>query len=207
MTGYLMKKAANVLNVGNTPNQMTRKVEKPPVKAAKPEASQSVLLKKQLDESQRKLNESERKLDESWRKLEESRRSNGRLEEMVSRLQHESGRMEARHGETCELLKARTAELRGAQLFLTTADKLSGAEVSQMVEKLNGEIHQAAAFMAESFEFQESKVGPEDDSTNARGVTKLLGPTMLKLLGLVRHWEDSLVVQIALQACMTNFAD
>jgi len=130
-----------------------------------------------------------------------------RRQQDIQNIQDASKRMEAQHGLTRELLEARTIELKGAQSFLITADKLSGAEVSAMVEGLNGEIHQAAAFMAEFFEFPELKAGPGDDGTIGRTwIEEILGPTMLKGLSSVRHCEDPLVVQIALQACMTGFA-
>jgi hypothetical protein len=130
-----------------------------------------------------------------------------RRQQDIQIIQDTTKRMEAQHGLTRELLEARTLELKAAQSFLTTADKLSGADVSAMVGGLNGEIHQTAAFMAESFEFQELKAYARDDGTIGRTWTEeILGPTMLKLLSSVRHCEDPQVVQIALQACMTNLA-
>ena len=51
--------------------------------------------------------------------------------------------------QTTKLLDERTAELRGAQAFMTTADQHSGAEIIKMAESLNAEIFQASALMAE----------------------------------------------------------
>jgi hypothetical protein len=51
--------------------------------------------------------------------------------------------------QTTKLLEERTAELRGAQPFITTADQHSGAEIIKMAESLNAEIFQASALMAE----------------------------------------------------------
>jgi hypothetical protein len=157
-------------------------------------------LKQQLDKSQRQL-------DESKKKSERRKRHVLTLQERVDRLERESTLKEARYGQTCELLNARTSELRGAQAFLTTADKLSGAEVSEMVGILNGEIHQAASYIADLFDFQELKVSHGDDPTNPHFPTKSLGSTMYKLLSSVPRCGDFPVVQIALQACMTGFAE
>jgi hypothetical protein len=51
--------------------------------------------------------------------------------------------------QTTKLLDERTAELKGAQAFLTTADRYSGADIIKMAKSLNAEIFQASALMAE----------------------------------------------------------
>ena len=56
---------------------------------------------------------------------------------------------EEQRSQTTKLLDDRTAELKGAQVFLTTANRYSGAEVIKMAESLNAEIFQASALMAE----------------------------------------------------------
>lgn len=56
---------------------------------------------------------------------------------------------EEQHSQTTKLLDDRTAELKGAQAFLTTADRYSGADIIKMAESLNAEIFQASALMAE----------------------------------------------------------
>jgi hypothetical protein len=153
-----------------------------------------------------------RELHESQKQLEQCQHRNRALEEQlhcrekdIQAAQDRSEEMKLQHGLTRKLLEARTLELQGAQSFLTTADALSGAEVSLMVEELNGEIFQMAAFMVDSFKFQETRTG--DDQTGARTRTReILGSTMLDLLSSIRHSEDPLVIQIALQACMTKFA-
>jgi len=123
----------------------------------------------------------------------------------IQSLQYQIGRMEIQHSETRELLEARRLELASAQSFLTTADSLSGTDASVMLEGLNDEIFQVAASMAESFEFRDSKADlGEDRKIACNWVGKHLGPTMLELLRSVRHCEEQLVVQIALQACMTK---
>ena len=56
---------------------------------------------------------------------------------------------EEQRSQTTKLLDDRTAELKGAQAFLTTADRYSGADIIKMSESLNAEIFQASALMAE----------------------------------------------------------
>jgi hypothetical protein len=155
----------------------------------------------------------EKEVKELQKHLGQSRKHAATLEDKLNRREKDikyakdkSIQLEMEHGKTSTLLEARTSELKGAQSFLTTADSLSGAEVSSMVEGLNAEILQAAAFMVDSFTFGRVGTTPGKVSTTARTrMESILGPTVLRLLGSVRHCEDPLVVQIALQACMANF--
>jgi hypothetical protein len=152
-------------------------------------------LRKQLEQSQGHVTALEEKLH--------------RREKDMQLVQDDSIRMEMEHSLTRTLLEARILELKGAQSFLTTADALSEAEVSSMVDALNAEIFQAAASMADSFEFEIVKGDAGEALTTTRRKTEeVLGPRMLKLLKLLsslRHREDLLVVQIALQAWVTKF--
>ena len=82
-----------------------------------------------------KINDLEKKVlqrDESIRNLEQKLRIS-----------------EEQRSQTTKLLNDRTAELKGAQTFLTTADRYSGADIIKMAESLNAEIFQASALIAE----------------------------------------------------------
>lgn len=72
-----------------------------------------------------------------------------------------------------KLLEVRTADLKGVQTFLTTADLHSGSEIIAMVESLNDEIFQAAAFMAELLE-SEPATGWRDRRRNVQKYHQLL---------------------------------
>lgn len=72
-----------------------------------------------------------------------------------------------------KLLEVRTADLKGVQTFLTTADLHSGSEIIAMVESLNDEIFQAAAFMAELLE-SEPAIGWRDRRRNVQKYHQLL---------------------------------
>lgn len=59
------------------------------------------------------------------------------------------GEADAARQEQAALLKSRTADLRGAEAFLTTADTLSGEEVCGHLDALNHDILSLAASIAE----------------------------------------------------------
>lgn len=178
--------------------------------------------KKEAREAQDRLRAYEETVDKlknglhaAQTKLRQTQGHASSLEEQLLRQQREmdiirngSLQKESQHEQTRALLDARTQELKGSQSFLTKADLLSGAEVTAMVEGLNAEILQVAAFMSDSFKF--SRVGRTanygDTYTEARGrARELLGDRMLQLLSSVRHNEDPSVIQMALQAAMTKF--
>jgi hypothetical protein len=94
-----------------------------------------------------------------------------------------------------ELLQTRTSELKGAQAFVMKADAVSGADVIRIVENLNGEIFQAAAFMADSLEWREYPgVQVARESTSVCS----------EMLFLLRLTHDPMVAQLILQACMVD---
>jgi len=126
-----------------------------------------------------------------------------RQEQDTKILQTESHELQAQHARTLTLLETRTLELKGAQAFLTKSDSLSGAEVTLMVEGLNSEILQTAAFVADSFEFSGTQTywGSEQNEAYKR-VEHMLGQKMAMILTSVRHSEDPMMIQIALQSCL-----
>jgi hypothetical protein len=160
-----------------------------------------------------------KRLEEVARDLELSRVQNQTLVDRgkslateVQWLNGETQRLNHDHAQTVELLQTRTAELKGAQAFLTKADHLSGADVIGMVEGLNSEIMQIAAFMAESFVSEEKmKRGitseeESDELRDARGqATEVLGTNMVELLRTFQHQDDPILLQIAFQACMCAY--
>ena len=71
------------------------------------------------------------------------------LERNIGNLEQRLRISEEQRSQTTKILDERTAELKGAQAFLTTADQHSGADIIKMAESLNAEIFQASAMMAE----------------------------------------------------------
>ena len=116
-------------------------------------------------------------------------------------MQTELDQVKSEHTHTLALLEICTQELKGAQSFSTKADGLSGAEVISMIEGLNSEILQTAAFIADSFAFGNARTEEEKQKAAYGRVKDLLGDKMTKNLTTVRHSDDPMLVQIALQSC------
>lgn len=70
-------------------------------------------------------------------------------DENIQNLEQKLRISQEQRSQTTKLLDDRTAELKGAQTFLTTADRYSGSDIIKMAESLNAEIFQASALMAE----------------------------------------------------------
>lgn len=112
--------------------------------------------------------------------------------------------------ETNKLLETRTTELRDAQAYLGTNDSVSHADVLGLLQKLNAEILQICAHVAETLV---PNVGPNpsvviSDSLTAR-VIAMLGAEGHRCLSSLRQGtgDASFVVQIALQTCITRVAE
>jgi hypothetical protein len=111
-----------------------------------------------------------------------------------------------------ELLELRTAELKGAQAYLTKADQLSNAEVVKLVEGLNAEILQTAAAIAEELSIAEKNIDVDakeqesDDMRHAYARTEeMIGSRATELLKASEHHEDPILVQIAVQASFARY--
>ena len=113
------------------------------------------------------------------------------------------------HAETLALLETRTKELTVAQQFLTTADSIPGADVIRMTAKLNSEITQYTASLADRLparqppgsDAHESK-GTGDAAFSYKGWKE---SGVSHLLEAARVATDpSIAVQTAMQACLVN---
>ena len=125
-------------------------------------------------------------------------------------LEGELQKTKAEQRGSIELLRIRTAELKGAQAFLTKADVLSGAEVIKLVEELNEEILQTAAVMAESFTVDQKKIEAKDGESEETSKVyvragEILGYRMAELLRTSEHYEDPILIQMGLQTAMTGY--
>jgi hypothetical protein len=144
-------------------------------------------------------------------KLEDAEHRNQDLEIQVRRLSEElhgvAGQLrqaETFRQQTLELLEAKTLELKGAQMFLSKEDSLSGADVLAMVTSLNAEILQVAAFMADSLENLERCHGGDVEIPDVTGVK--LGEDIVRALKprQQRLKFDPMSVQIALQVSLAK---
>ncbi|PPR01394.1 hypothetical protein CVT24_006232 [Panaeolus cyanescens] len=75
-----------------------------------------------------------------------------RTEKRVDKLKAERDEVVREAKERDALLDTRTNELTAAQAFLTTADACSGSDVINMVQRLNEEVMQLSAYMADLIE-------------------------------------------------------
>lgn len=132
-----------------------------------------------------------------------------RQERLIKTAADELQLLQDQHRQTLALLETRTIELKGAQAFLNKSSSLAGADIIRMVEALNSEILQNAAYLADSFVF-----GPQDEIDSNLGdqmdeicdsASRSIGLDVVQYLRTHDH-EDPMFVQIALQACMVEFA-
>jgi len=128
----------------------------------------------------------------------------------------ELAHLKEKHAQTLQLLEARTAELKGAEAFLTKADVLSGADVISLLNTLNSEMYQTAAMVAEAFEFRAKDGRVGEGRTDEEAATmeevymsagEIVGARMLGLLRTSEHREDPTIVQVAFQAGMAAYAN
>jgi predicted nucleic acid-binding Zn-ribbon protein len=121
-------------------------------------------------------------------------------------LRNELLALQTKFNDQTTLLNDRTRELQGAQAFLSKADTLSGAEVIRLVDELNQEIMQTAAFISDSFDFARKPEHADEIKEASSRTSELIGPTMTTLLGTVQHGDDPLLIQVALQAATVEFS-
>lgn len=103
------------------------------------------------------------------------------------------------------MLEQRTSELQGVQRFLTTADMFSGAEVVNMLRKLNEEVQQSATYIAEwavenfTFETQNTEQLTTENIEQTR-TSEALGMKLMQLLGMRKHKDNPILVEMAFRA-------
>ncbi|PPQ67664.1 hypothetical protein CVT25_012692 [Psilocybe cyanescens] len=96
------------------------------------------------------------------------------------------------------------ARLRSAETYMSRIDSWSGAQVLQAVLDINSEILQFAASATEMCNFLSSpspntpKLAQAIQDTNAR-----IGPNITSILSNREHSQDPLLVQLALQGCVS----
>jgi hypothetical protein len=167
-------------------------------------------LMEEIERLKKRLAETERNLDgkeKQYRILADQTRN---VDAQNKKLEGELKNTKAEQRDSIELLRIRTAELKGAQAFLTKADILSGAEVIKLVEALNGEIMQTAAVMAEAFTIEDKRVDAKEgesdeiDKVYARA-GEIVGYRMAEMLRASEHHEDPILVQMGLQTAMVGY--
>ena len=178
-------------------------------------------MKKSLTVCMVEIDRLKKRLAETERDLDSVEKQNRTLTEQTRKLGSQNQKLEAElkntrteQRDSIELLRIRTAELKGAQAFLTKADILSGAEVIKLVEALNGEIMQTAAVMAEAFTIDEKRVEEAIITKNGEAeemsrvyarAGEIVGYRMAEMLRMSEHHEDPILVQMGLQTAMVGY--
>ncbi|KAG2153165.1 hypothetical protein DEU56DRAFT_726859 [Suillus clintonianus] len=157
-----------------------------------------------------KVQQERSKLQDAYQKLQQDLNSYQQQLQMreteKKALRNELQALQTKFNDQTTLLDDRTRELRGAQAFLSKADTLSGAEVIRLIDELNQEIMQTAAFISDSFDFARKPEHIDEIKEASARTSELIGPAMTSLLGTVQHGEDPLLIQIALQAATVEFS-
>lgn len=176
-------------------------------------------VRKSLDGYAPKLDESLREIESLRRELSCAKDSKRMAVELRHRLdiqtkelhsaRDESSALKKEFTQLLTLLEDRTSELKGAQSFLTTADTFSGAEVTSTLQRLNAEVLQSTAFMAESmvelfFHETTTRVSKTDEQLAAcKRASGAIGGVIIHFLGTKKHKDDPILIQIAFQAYLT----
>ena len=135
------------------------------------------------------------------------------IEEELKILKGTVSGVQEKHLHTVKLLEERTAELKGAQIFLTTADLYAGAEIMKMVEALNDEIFHGATLVSElledwnAFELDERRRNAQLTQGDRDYLTQYIGPRLAEHLPIKSKQVqvDPFPLQLAVQAILTRW--
>ncbi|KAJ7805559.1 hypothetical protein B0H14DRAFT_3484977 [Mycena olivaceomarginata] len=147
--------------------------------------------------------------------LEKAREGKRVLEAALTRREVEVRELIAEKTEQRDVLEelaAKTADLADAQTRLQGEDRLMDQAVLVLVQALNTEIRETAAFLADSFEFEEKNPdeATESDSEEMGEVyeraTEILGHGLVDILRSSDHHDDPALVHLAFQCGMIEYA-
>ncbi|KAJ7036715.1 hypothetical protein C8F04DRAFT_1094179 [Mycena alexandri] len=183
------------------------------VEAVKEDARDKVeRLSNEVEELHGRLRDTERDLAESREKKQASEAALERRDGQTRDLIAEKSRLEIEHTETLDLLAAKTADLAEVRTKLAHEDRLTDQAVLVLVQALNTEIKETAAFLADSFEFEERKDGggvqshSEEMEEVYERATEILGPELVEVLRTADHHHDPALVRLAFQGGMIEYA-
>jgi len=96
------------------------------------------------------------------------------------------------------------AYTRGLDIFLTKVDRWSGAQIIQALQDLNSEVLQFAASATELCTFDKySRSSPTRTTQATQETASRLGSSLARVLSSRDHTQDPILVQLALQSCVT----
>ena len=116
--------------------------------------------------------------------------------------------LEARLKNASSTVESQSADLANIRTLLPKPDTAVETDVIKLVGRLNAEIFQAAALLAEAC--SSVKVRPHQDIDNRTASTRvkeMFGPKFVDLVQNVPHENNPAVLRITFQACIVVFAD
>lgn len=93
------------------------------------------------------------------------------------------------------------AQARTSEIYMTRIDSWSGAQVLQAVHDINSEILQFAASATEVFSF--SSAASSRSIQAMHDTSARIGPNLTRILSNRDHSQDPILVQLALQSCVS----
>ncbi|ESK94662.1 hypothetical protein Moror_14298 [Moniliophthora roreri MCA 2997] len=97
------------------------------------------------------------------------------------------------------------ARIKTTEVFMTRTDSWSGAQVLQAIHDLNSEILQFSAAATELCTFSRNNSTPTKAVAQAtQDTVARLGPNLVKILSGRDHSQDPILVQLALQGCIST---
>ncbi|KAJ7214795.1 hypothetical protein GGX14DRAFT_562826 [Mycena pura] len=169
-------------------------------------------LQGEIEALRAKLHDAERELAESQ---EQTRVLQTALEQRADEardLMSEKMRLEGDNKEALSQLATTTADLVDTRAKLPAEDRLTAQAVLVLVQALNTEIKETAAFLADSFEFEEKKdeggvtADVEELVEVYERATEILGSDMVEILRSADHHHDTALVRLAFQGGMIEYA-
>ena len=151
---------------------------------------------------------------EAEKQIRDLQSKNQKLEEELKILKGTLRGVQEKHLHTVKLLEERTADLKGAQTFLTTVDRYAGAEIMKMVEALNAEIFQGAALISEllgdgtaMIKVDERRKDNKVTQNDRDYLTDVVGSELIEHLSTKSEQVrvDPLPLQLAIQAILTTW--
>ena len=150
---------------------------------------------------------------EAKKQIRDLQGKNQKLEDELNILKVSLRSVQDKHLHTVKLLEERTADLKGAQTFLTTVDRYAGAEIMKMVEALNDEIFQGAGHISEllgdgdAFEVDEQRKNAQLTQGDRDYLTQFIGPKLLEHLSTKSNQlqVDPFPIQLAVQTILTRW--
>ncbi|KAF7312783.1 hypothetical protein MKEN_00961400 [Mycena kentingensis (nom. inval.)] len=169
----------------------------------------------QVDALERQVEEARKAEERSVKAMRELKTARDGLDERIRVFQAEldtakrdNVQLSASHTDTLLSLESTRARL-------PPDDRLTDQAVLVLVQALNTEMKETAAFLADSFEFEEKTDVPQADDVDwasedmqevLERATEILGGEMVAVLRRVSHHRDPSLVRIAFQGGMAEYA-